>query len=578
MDKHQIAAILNETAVMMELIGENTFKIRAYYQGARSLESVSESIQSLIDEDKLKDIKGIGKGLYENILELYNTGTLTIHQELLQKTPPGLFDILRIPGLGPKKIKVLYEKLGIASIGELEYACHENRLIELTGFGPKTQENVLQGIEFIKQQQGLFLWAEAYPMAIGLKGELLKLPGVKDVAIAGSLRRGKEIVKDIDILVMVASNDQNLGKAIEKIAMVREVLSAGDSKITLSLSTGINVDIRVLLEHQFATGLHHFTGSKEHNTALRQLAKTKGMKINEYGIYKADKELVINSEQDLFQVLGLSFIPPELRENKGEIQAAIENKILKLIKVEEIQGDLHVHSNYSDGINTIEELAKSAKEMGLSYIGITDHSKTAVYAKGLSVEKLAEQGEKIDLINSQLTDFTVLKGIEVDILPDGSLDYTDNILAKLDYVVASIHSSFKMPSGEMTKRIIKAIVNPYVKILGHPTGRLLLGRNGYNVDLEQVLKVAREHNVAMELNASPYRLDLDWHHCRLAKDMGVKVVINTDSHRLDTLTNIHYGINIARKGWLESSDILNCKSIEELKEYFGNSQQNQAGI
>ena len=410
-------------------------------------------------------------------------------------------------------------------------------------------------------------------IAIGLKGELLKLPGVKDVAIAGSLRRGKEIVKDIDILVAIASNDENLGEAVGRMAMVSEVLSSGDSKITLRLSTGINVDIRVLLEHQFATGLHHFTGSKEHNTALRQLAKTKGMKINEYGVYKADQEeLVINSEQDFFQVLGLSFIPPELRENKGEIQAAIENKIPKLITVEEIQGDLHVHSNYSDGIDTIEELARAAKEMGLSYIGITDHSKTAVYAKGLSIDRLAEQGEKIDLINSQLKDFTILKGIEVDILPDGSLDYTDNILAKLDYVVASIHSSFKMPSGEMTKRIIKAIVNPYVKILGHPTGRLLLGRNGYNVDLEQVLKVSREHNVAMELNASPYRLDLDWQHCRLAKDMGVKIVINTDSHRLDTLNNIHYGINIARKGWLESSDILNCKRVDELKRFFGSSE------
>jgi len=566
MDKKVIAQVFSEIAVFLELKGENQFKVRAYQNGARIVELLDEDIREMVINGKIKEIKGIGKTLADNISELVITGNLAYYQELKESIPPGLIEMLRIPGLGPKKAYQLYEVLAISSVAELEYACKENRLLELKGFGPKSQENILKGIDNIKKYQGQFIYGDVYAQGQGLASQLKECKEVIAVSIAGSLRRFKEVVKDIDIL---ASSFHPLAVMdyLINLSEVAEVVSQGETKTSVTLSSGVNVDLRVVAPDEYFYALHHFTGSKEHNTAMRHRAKALDIKINEYGLFKDEERIDINNEEDFFKVLGLMYIPPELRENMGEIETAEKGQLPELVNYEDILGVFHIHTNYSDGINNLSELVEEAKRAGFKYLGISDHSQTAVYAGGLKIEAVKKQKEEISKFNQKNPDFYVFHGIESDIHTDGSLDYPDEILKEFDFVIASIHSGFSIKGERATQRLIKAMENPYVTMLGHPTGRILLGREGYQPDLQKVIEAARENNVIIELNASPFRLDLDWRYLKYAKEKGVLISINPDAHRKEELYNTIFGVKMAKKGWLEKKDVFNALSIEEVKEY-----------
>ncbi len=560
MDKATVAKILEEISLLLELAGENPFKSRAYSQAARTIATLDEDLRQLVETDTLKKVKGIGTALDQKIKELVQTGKLLYYEELKASIPEGLFQLLRIPGLGPKKVKTLYDTLQISSIAELEYACKENRLIELKGFGIKTQENILKGIGQLKRYQGQYFYSEALSIARKLLESLSEIPGVSQASMAGSIRRCKEVVKDID-LVAASEQPELVIEGFTKLSSVDQVLGAGKTKASVRLDTGINADLRVVAPHEFPYALHHFTGSKEHNTAIRQLAKTKGLKVNEYGIFRGEQLIECADEAGLFETLGMAYIPPELREGYGEIEAAIKGELPKLIDANDIKGIYHVHTTYSDGSNSLEEIVLACRSMGYEYVGISDHSQSAFYANGLQVERLKKQWEEIDKLNEAYPDITILKGIESDIKADGSLDYDDQTLEQLDFVIASVHSGFRMTQEEMTARLIKAMAHPAVTMLGHPTGRLLLGREGYPLDLERVLEAALRHQVAVELNASPARLDLDWRYLKKAKEMGVLIAINPDAHRIGELEDVYYGVLIARKGWLEAKDVLNAGSL-----------------
>lgn len=556
MDKKTIINILNEIGVLLELKGENPFKSRAYYNAARTIEVLDEDIETLVKEDKLKNVKGIGDALNKKLIELIKTGKLEYYENLKGSIPKGLIDMLKIPGLGPKKINVLYNKLDIKTVGELEYACIENRLLELKGFGKKTQEKILKGIQFMKQYNGQYLFSDAYSDAILIKNYLVNSGLTIRCEIAGSLRRRKEIVKDIDILA-TSNSPEKLMDVFSSYDGIRDIIAKGETKTSITLNSGINVDLRVVKDDEYPYALHHFTGSKEHNTAMRHRAKQIGIKMNEYGIFKGDVLIKCNDEKEIFDMLNLSYIPPELRENTGEIEAAENDNIPKLVDSNDIKGILHVHTTYSDGANTLTEMVDAARKLGYKYIGITDHSKSAFYANGLKEEELLKQFDEIDSLNEKYDDIRILKGTESDILKDGSLDYSDDILKRFDFVIASVHTNFKMSKEDMTERIIKAIKNKYMKILGHPTGRLLLARDGYNLDLYKIIDAIADYGKVIEINANPYRLDLDWRYIKYAKERGVKFAICPDAHNTEGLNDVIYGLGIARKGWLEAKDVIN---------------------
>lgn len=563
MDKKTVVDILNEIGLLLELKGENPFKSRAYYNAARIIEVLDEDLETLVKEGRLKDVKGIGDALSKKLTELVTTGKLQYYEELKQSIPPGLMDMLKIPGLGPKKVKVLYDKLGITTVGELEYACIENRLLSLPGFGEKTQKKILEGIQFVKQFSGYHLYSEAYQEAVKLKEHLERTGLVIRCEIAGSLRRKKEIVKDIDIIA-TSHTPRELMDSFVNFQDIKNVVAKGDTKTSVILKSGINADLRVVRDEEFPYALHHFTGSKEHNTAMRHRAKAMGIKMNEYGLFKDDVLIECASEEEIFEKLNLQYIPPELRENAGEIEAAERGEIPVLVEEKDLKGIFHVHTTYSDGRSSLANIVDRARELGYSYIAITDHSKSASYANGLDEERLLEQWEEIEDLNRKYSDFTILKGIEVDILPDGSLDYSDDVLGKFDLVIASIHFHFKMSRQEMTRRLIRAIENKHTHIIGHLTGRLLLSRDGYDIDIYQVIEAAREYGKVLEINSSPYRLDLDWRYIKYARDRGVKFAICPDAHSTDGLEDVKYGVGIARKGWLEAKDIINTYDIQQL--------------
>lgn len=563
MDKKTVTDILNEIGLLLELKGENPFKSRAYYNAARTIEVLDDDIEKLIKEDRLKDVKGIGDALNKKLTELVTTGRLEYYDNLKASIPEGLIEMLKIPGLGPKKIKTLYDKLDIKTVGELEYACIENRLVELPGFGEKTQKKILEGIQFIKQFNGQHLFVEAYLDATFLRQYLMDSGLIIRCEIAGSLRRRKEIVKDIDILATTESPEK-LMDVFTKYEGIRDIVAKGETKTSITLKSGINVDLRVVKDEEYPYALHHFTGSKEHNTAMRHRAKQMGIKMNEYGLFKDDLLVKCHDEDDIFKSLGLQYIPPELRENMGEIEAAEKGLLPVLIDEKDIKGVFHVHTIYSDGANTISEMVNAARDRGYKIIGITDHSKSAFYANGLKEEDILRQLDEIDELNHKYADIKILKGIESDILKDGSLDYDEDILKRFDFVIASVHSSFKMSKDDMTKRIIKAIKNKYTKIIGHLTGRLLLARDGYDIDVYKVIDIAAEYGKIIEINASPYRLDLDWRYIKYAKEKGVKFAICPDAHRIEGLDDMKYGIGIARKGWLEAKDVINTYDFDEL--------------
>lgn len=562
MDSQQIAQALEEIGTLLELKGDNPFKIRAYHNAARVLEGLSEDLATLVKEERLQELPGIGKDLAEKIRELFQKGRLEYLDELRASFPPGLTDLLGIPGLGPKKVKALYDKLGIHSVGELEYACKENRLLELAGFGAKTQENILRGIAYRKKHQGSYLYDIAFQAAQNILAQVGKLEGLLECELGGSLRRCKEIVHDIDLVASAQKGaEARIMKKFCGLAGVESVIGQGDTKSSVRLENGIQVDLRIVEAKQYPYALLHFTGSKEHNTLLRGIAKDKGLKLNEYGLFKGEKLLPCKSEAEIYKALGLEYIPPELREAYGEIAAAKAGEIPELLEASDLQGVFHVHSNWSDGSAEIESMAKAAQKLGFKYMGLSDHSQSAQYAGGLTPADLKKQHTEIDKLNAKFKGFKILKGIESDILADGSLDYPEAVLKNFDFVIASVHSSFKMDEERMTQRLIKALKNPHTTMLGHLSGRLLLAREGYALNYEKIFEAAARAGRIIEINANPHRLDLDWRLIKKARDMGVKFSINPDAHSPEGLKDTFYGVGIARKGWLRKQDVFNTQSL-----------------
>ena len=563
-DKEKLAELFLEIGEWLELKGDNPFKIRAYESAARVFEQLEEDPAALARNGKLEELPGVGKAIAAKALEFFETGRIVYHDELRSSIPAVLFELVKIPGLGAKKARLIYEKLGVQSIGELEYACKENRLVELPGFGAKTQAKILAGIESLRRFQGRTLISEALPAAEEIAAYLAKLPGVTAVAVAGSIRRRRETVGDVDI---VAGGDEQASvmQAVTELPSVLSVIAQGPTKTSVTLRNGLNVDVRLVTPAQYPSALHHFTGSKEHNVALRGLAREMGLKISEYGVERSDGSIVlVEDEAALYRLLGLDFIEPELREGGDEIAAARERRLPRLLREDEIRGAFHLHTTKSDGRATVEQLAAAAQQRGWSYLGISDHSRTAFYAGGLKPEAVREQLREIAEYNAAHPEFRIFAGIESDILPDGSLDYDEELLAEFDFVIGSVHSSFNMAEVAMTERIATAMRNPVLTMLGHPTGRLLLARDAYAVDLNEIIRVAAATRTILEINASPYRLDLDWRWCRQAKTAGVILAINPDAHSVEELAVVSYGVGIARKGWLEAADILNTRPAAEV--------------
>lgn len=566
MQKKPVSDIFENIAMLLEIKGENPFKSRAYYNAAKALSGIT-NLEELVKEKRLREIKGIGEALSQKIEEYSKTGTMAYYEELTQVVPESLLELMQIPNLGPKKIKVLYDELEITNIGELEYACKENRLIHLTGFGEKTQEKVLKGIEFFKRHKGEFLFGDVYQEAERIRQRLSTIVDPIWAEVCGSIRRRKEVVRDMDILV-AAENHEKIASFFVSMPEVDQVLVTGETKTSVRMKSGIEADLRVVTRQEFPYALVYFTGSKEHNVRLRGIAKKKGWKLNEYGIFDGDNLVTCKSEEEIYRALGLPYIPPELREDSGEIEAAEQDKLPSLIQHEDIRGIFHVHTDFSDGVDSLERMVEAAQKFGFSYLGVSDHSKTAYYAGGLKHDAILRQWEMIDTLNKKNSTFRIFKGIESDILSDGSLDYDDSILEGFDFVIASVHSGFTMKKDDMEERILKAMKNPYTTILGHPTGRLLLSRDGYQVDMMRIIDCAAQNHVILELNASPYRLDIDWRYLKYAKDKGVMISINPDAHAVAGLEEVFFGVNIARKGWQESKDILNTRDVNDIKEIF----------
>lgn len=577
MDKKEVARILDDIGTLLELKGENPFKCRAYHNASRTVAALTKDLDELIEADQLKDVRGIGERLAEKITELVRTGRLKYYEDLKQSLPPGLVEMLGIPGLGPKRIKLLHDTLKIKTIDQLKEAAQKGRLEKIKGFGEKMEENILKGIELLRKQVDKHLYPQAQEAAERVFSVIKKQKSVMRAAIAGSLRRRKEIIGDIDVLVSAKLSDApKLMDIFTSHPDVERVIAKGDTKSSVLLKSSINCDLRVVKDEEYPFALAYFTGSKEHNIEMRSLAKKFGWSLNEYGFSelgaeekrgKAKRIVRCKDEEDIFKALGLSYIPPELRENMGEIDAAKRGDIPTLIEEKDIRGTFHCHTTYSDGANTLEEMAEAARELGWEYLGIADHSKTAAYAGGLSEEKVKQQQKEIDKLNGSFRNFRIFKGTEVDILRDGSVDWNDRVLATFDYVVASVHSIFNLSEAEMTKRIIKAIKNKYVTMLGHPTGRLLLEREGYPVNMIDIINAAADYGKVIEINAHPLRLDLDWRLGKYAKEKGVKISINPDAHNIDGLRDVFYGVGVARKGWLEKKDVVNTWGIKDVEKF-----------
>jgi DNA polymerase (family 10) len=566
MENQEFAKIFYEMADLLELGEENPFRIRAYQKAAHNIESFSENVESLYKKGGIKaleDVPGIGKGIAEHIEEIIKTGKLKSHEDLLKKFPKSMLELVAVPGIGPKTAVLLYKKMKIDSIAKLEKAAKEGKLAKLPGIRTKKIQNILSGIELQKKSAGRFSIGTALPYAEAIIASLKKLKEVDGIVPCGSLRRAKETIGDIDILI-TSEKPAKVMDAFAGLSQVEKVIAKGGTKTSVLLKNGMQADLRVVEPESFGAAVYYFTGSKQHNIQLREMAVKKGLKINEYGIYRGSKRIGGAEEKDVFKILGLSYIPPEIREAQGEIEAAKKGKIPALLELKDIRGDLHMHTKATDGSNTIEEMAAAAKKMGYEYIAITDHTKSTRIAGGLTEKEALAHMKKIDQANGRAGGIRIIRGMEVDILPDGKLDYADGILKEIDIVFASVHSNFKMPKREMTKRIISAMKNKYVTVLSHPTGRLIGERDPYEVDLNEVLKAAKDTGTFIELNANPMRLDLDDIHCRKAKEMGIPIVITTDAHSATQLELMRYGVLTARRGWLEKKDVLNTLPREKL--------------
>lgn len=569
MKKAEIAAALREAAALLEFHNENQFKVRAFSNAARSFLGDPAPLEELLAPGRLEKVKGIGKATAELIRELAETGQAEMINRLREGTPAGLADLMRVPRLGVKKIAQLYAELGIQNLDELEEACRSERITECRGFTKAGAAKLLEGIEQARRFSGQLTLSQALVLAETILKELRLCPAVGRVEVAGSLRRKKEVVGDLDF---VASSDDPSAvmDCFTQLAWATAVVARGDTKATILLPDDVQADLRVVPEEHFATALHHFTGSKDHNAQLRSRALKMKLKINEYGVFSTEDPaaaaLPVATEEELFGALKLPYIEPELREGDGEIEAAAEGKLPALITYEDYRGVLHCHTDWSDGKNTIAEMARAARDdHGWEYFAVCDHSELAAYAGGVKKSEVADQHAEIDEANAELATekFRILKGVECDILRDGEMDYPDDILATMDVVVASIHSRYKQSRAEMTDRILGAMENPYVHIIGHVSGRLLLMRDAYDFDVEAVLEAAARTRTVMEINADPRRLDLDWRYCRRAKELGVKFAVNPDAHDVAAYRYVHYGIAMARKGWLEPGDVINCMGLSD---------------
>ncbi len=588
MTKNEIADVLAEIGTLLELKGENPFKVRAYQSGARALEAIEEQeLARLIASDELQTVKGIGEALGQKISELHRTGRLEYFEKLKTSIEPGLVELLQIPGLGPKKIRILHDKLSITDIAGLTLACTDGRVAELDGFGVKTQEKLLAGIRNREAYGRRHLWWSAAEIAEPIVAGLRALPQVKRAEAAGSLRRGLETVGDLDFIV-AATDVAPVVDWFVSLPGVKEVTAKGETKASVRFESGLQADLRIVPEEQFIFALHHFTGSKDHNVQMRQRALARGLSLSEWGLVPAEGEGTVKDkvarekpadgksktatvsvprdESDLFSALDLHFIPPELREGLGEIDAAEKGELPRLVEVGDLRGAFHNHTTASDGRNTLAEMTAAAEALGWEYLGIADHSKASFQANGLSEERLLAQVAEIHALNASRRFQThVFTGVECDVLADGRLDFADDVLAQLDYVVASVHNAFAQDEATMTARVIRAIENPCTTMLGHVTGRLLLRREGYRVDVGRVIDAAIAHGVIIELNASPWRLDLDWRHWRKAAERGLLCSINPDAHETSGLSHVRAGINSARKGGLTREQVFNTRPLAEVK-------------
>ena len=560
-----IASVFGEIADLLDISGDNPFRIRAYRNAARTVLDLSRELQQMVEQgEDVTALPGIGKDLAKKIEDIVRTGTTPTLDKLRKEVPAGIVELLRLPSLGPKRVKILWKALKIESVHELEVAAREGRVRELEGFGEKTEQQILDAIQIHADQGRRFLRAAVAPYAEALRQFLEDVPGVKRVELAGSYRRAKETVGDVDVLVVAGAKSAVVEQFVAY-DEVKEVLAKGDTKSSVVLRSGLQVDLRVVARESFGAALHYFTGSKAHNIAIRKMGQQRGLKVNEYGVFRGEEYVAGATEKDVYKAVDLPFIPPELRENMGEIRAAQEGGLPKLVEIDDIRGDLHMHTLASDGQNTIGELVDTARRRGYEYIAITEHSKRLAMAGGLDEKRVLEQVAEIDAFNAEHGDFRVLKGIEVDILEDGQLDLPDSVLKELDLGVGSVHSLFKLSGEKQTARILRAMENPYFTMLGHPTGRLLLEREPYDVDVGRVIQQARECGCYIELNSHPLRLDLSDAFCRLAREEGVLVSINTDAHGTMDLDYIRYGVGQARRGWLEKKNVLNTRTLKQLR-------------
>ncbi len=565
-----VADILYQIADLLDVKGEIFFKTRAYRIAAQTIEALNEDIETVSNENRLQSIPGVGEALAKKIKEIVETDKLEYFEKLKKEIPVGLLTLLELQGLGPRKISSLYKNLGITTIEELRNACTGGKLRDLDGFGEITERNILRGIQLREKTSGRVLLNMAYADGNNYLDYLKKCERIEKIDIAGSLRRKKETIGDLDILASSEFPDEVMDYFV-KYPSVQRVLLKGSTKTSVLLNDGLQVDLRVVKKESYGSALQYFTGSKEHNVKMRSIAIKKGFKLNEYGLFdkNTDEYVVGNTEEELYNTLGLSYIEPELRENRGEIEAASDGRLPNLVKYEDIKGDFHVHSLWSDGSDSIETIVHYAHKMGYEFVGIADHSQSLKIAQGLSEEKVLRKINEIENINKKLSGFKVLCGTECDIKPDGSLDYSDMILKKFDFVVVGIHTAFGMSGDDQTKRIVKSMENENVDFIAHPTCRMIGRREPFDIDMEKIFDAARETDTYLEINSFPDRLDLNDVHSKLAKERGVKFVIGTDSHSAVNLPFMHFGVATARRGWLEKKDILNIYSLREIEKILG---------
>ncbi len=568
MENRDIAAVFEKISNLVRILQEDSkwaFKAAAYDRAKRSIESFPERLEDIARDPKRKltEVPGVGEDLAKKIAELLETGKLTYLEEQLAKIPASLLDLLQLQTVGPQKVRLFNKELGIKSVDDLETAAKSGKLRDLPGMSVKSEENILKAIEVYRRASGRFRLDTAAETAEELMEYLRKFKGVDEITPAGSLRRGRETVGDLDLLV-TGRDHAGIADHFARFPGINQILAKGEDKVSVKLQNDMQVDVRLLERSAYGAALQYFTGSKEHNVALRERAKKKGWKLSEYGLYHSEKVIASRTEEEVYEKLGLPWIPPELRENLGEIEAAEEGKLPKLVELGDIKGDLQMHTTASDGQSSIEEMAEAAKRLGYEYILITDHSKAVTIANGLDEKRMVEHIKRIHAARKKVKDIEIWAGAEVDILGDGRLDYSDDLLKQMDIVLVSVHSRMTMPAEEMTERLLKALRNPYVRILGHPTGRQILKRDPFSFDLERVFAEAQRQGVILELNGNPERLDLCDRHVKLARERGMKVIISTDAHHPEHLKLMRYGVMTARRGWLEKKDVLNTLPPEKL--------------